>query len=184
MKLKHHEKKLLRKVDFLEWKSENTLREAQVLRRYHVSSREDYVRYNKLVGMVTSLASQLKSMKPEDPQRQEISDGLMRKLYAMGIVDSESASLAQAEGKVTVSSFCRRRLPVVMVRLKMAETVKEAVGLVETGNLRIGPNVVTDPAFLVTRTNEDFVTWADDSKIRRHIAKYNDQVDDFDLMRL
>eukprot|EP00635_Sarcinochrysidales_sp_CCMP3193_P010261 CAMPEP_0118897418 /NCGR_PEP_ID=MMETSP1166-20130328/4820_1 /TAXON_ID=1104430 /ORGANISM="Chrysoreinhardia sp, Strain CCMP3193" /LENGTH=182 /DNA_ID=CAMNT_0006836487 /DNA_START=26 /DNA_END=574 /DNA_ORIENTATION=- len=182
MKLKHHEKKLLRKVDLFNWKGDNTLREAAVLRRYHVSKREDYVRYNRLVGMVTSLVAKLKAMKKEDGQRHEISVALLRKLYGLGVVDSDS-SLAKAE-RVTVSSFCRRRLPVVMVRLKMAETVKDAVAMVETANVRCGPNAVTDPAFLVTRTMEDYVTWVDDSKIKRHIAKYHDKLDDFDLLRL
>lgn len=35
-KLKHHEQKLLRKVDFLQWKSDNNLREVEVMRRYHI----------------------------------------------------------------------------------------------------------------------------------------------------
>jgi len=105
---------------------------------------------------------------------------LLRKLYALGVIDSDS-SLAKAE-RVTVSAFCRRRLAVVMVRLKMAETVREAVTLVETGNVRVGPNAVTDPAFLVTRAMEDYLTWADDSNIKRHIASYHDNLDDFDLL--
>ena len=33
--------------------------------------------------------------------------------------------------KVNVATFCRRRLPVVLHRLKMAETVKEAVMYIE-----------------------------------------------------
>lgn len=126
----------------------------------------------------------------------------------------------------------------------MAETVKEGVRLVEQGHVRVGPQVVTDPAFLVTRyvrgcvlgrvcvcwgvgyvwylftallvvsflypppplfsflfpsllhcyaftervffpllrNMEDFVTWVDTSKIRRHVEKYNDRLDDFDLL--
>lgn len=43
-RLKHHEQKLLRKVDFLSWKHESNLREIQVMRRYHIQDREDYVR--------------------------------------------------------------------------------------------------------------------------------------------
>jgi U3 small nucleolar ribonucleoprotein protein IMP3 len=43
-KLKHHEKKLLKKVDFLQWKKEDGLREISILRRYHVQDREDYVK--------------------------------------------------------------------------------------------------------------------------------------------
>lgn len=50
------------------------------------------------------------------------------------------------------------------------------------GHVRVGPNVVTDPAFLVTRTFEDFVTWVDSSKIKRTVMKYNDALDDFLLL--
>ncbi len=42
--------------------------------------------------------------------------------------------------------------------------------------------VVTDPAFLVTRMMEDFVTWVDTSKLKRKVMKYNDKLDDFDLL--
>jgi hypothetical protein len=42
--LKFHEKKLLKKVDFLQWKSDQTLHEIKVMRRYHVQNREDYTR--------------------------------------------------------------------------------------------------------------------------------------------
>ena len=76
----------------------------------------------------------------------------------------------------------RRRLPVVMSRLKMAETMKESVTFVEQGHVRVGPTTVTDPAMLVTRSMEDFVTWTDTSKIRRKIKEYNNEADDYELM--
>ena len=60
--------------------------------------------------------------------------------------------------------------------------MKNAVEFVEQGQVLIGPNVVTDPAFLVTKTMEDFVTWVDSSKVRRAVHKYNDKLDDFDLL--
>eukprot|EP00814_Leptocylindrus_danicus_P022581 CAMPEP_0116023248 /NCGR_PEP_ID=MMETSP0321-20121206/11477_1 /TAXON_ID=163516 /ORGANISM="Leptocylindrus danicus var. danicus, Strain B650" /LENGTH=98 /DNA_ID=CAMNT_0003494489 /DNA_START=236 /DNA_END=532 /DNA_ORIENTATION=+ len=98
----------------------------------------------------------------------------------MGVIN-EKSSLLKAEN-ITVSAICRRRLPVLMVRLRMAETIKIAITLIETGQVRVGPNVVTDPAFLVTRSMEDFVTWVDTGKIRRAVQKYNDKLDDFDLL--
>jgi len=64
----------------------------------------------------------------------------------------------------------------------MAENTRVAVTFVEQGQVRVGPNVVTDPAFLVTRDMEDFVTWVDSSKIRRTVQRYNDKLDDFDLL--
>ncbi len=48
--------------------------------------------------------------------------------------------------------------------------------------MRVGSEVVTDPAYLVTRNMEDFVTWVDSSKIKRNIMQYRENLDDFDLM--
>ena len=47
----------------------------------------------------------------------------------MGVITTKK-SLVQLE-RLSTSSFCRRRLAVVLVRLKMAESVREAATLVE-----------------------------------------------------
>jgi U3 small nucleolar ribonucleoprotein protein IMP3 len=41
---------------------------------------------------------------------------------------------------------------------------------------------VSDPAFHVTKNMEDFVTWVDSSKIKRKVQRYNDRLDDYDLL--
>ena len=64
----------------------------------------------------------------------------------------------------------------------MAERIEVAVKYIEQGHVRVGPEVVQDPAFLVTRNMQDYVTWVDSSKIKRHVMEYNDKRDDFDLM--
>ena len=178
--LKHHEKKLLRKVDLYSWKNEDNIREAKILRRYHIQNREDYTSYRRIVGMVTKLSAKLKTLKPEDPFRIAMTDQLLTKLKDLGIIDTDK-SLEKAD-KLTASALCRRRLPVIMVRLRMAQTLKSAITLIEQGHVRVGPNVVTDPAFLVTRSLEDYVCWLDNSKIKRTVQKYNDKLDDFDLL--
>ncbi len=69
--------------------------------------------------------------------------------YSMGLIPTKwSLDLAE---RVTASCFCRRRLPVVMVRSKMADSIKLATQFVEQGHVRVGPEVIKDPAFLVTR---------------------------------
>lgn len=68
-KLKHHEQKLLKKVNFLEWKKDAGVREIAVLRRYHIQEREDYTKYNKLVGQITKLVAKLKTLKQNDEYR-------------------------------------------------------------------------------------------------------------------
>lgn len=60
--------------------------------------------------------------------------------------------------------------------------LSQAVKFIEQGHVRVGTEVVTDPAFLVTRNMEDFVTWVDSSKIKRNILQYREKLDDFDLL--
>ena len=38
-----------------------------------------------------------------------------------------------------------------MVKSKMAENIRAATKLIEQGHVRVGPEIVKDPAFLVTR---------------------------------
>jgi ribosomal protein S4 len=70
----------------------------------------------------------------------------------------------------------------------------QAAKFIEQGHVRVGPDTITDPAYLVTRYAldahislvvfltvlcrhmEDFVTWVDTSKLKRTIMKYNDEV--------
>lgn len=178
--LKYHEKKLLRKVDLYSWKGENNLHVAKIIRRYHIQKREDYVSYNRLCGMITKLVGKLKKLPSEDTFRIAMTDQLLTKLHGMGVIGTMK-SLQLAED-VTVSQFCRRRIPVVMVRMKMAQSIPIAISFIEQGHVRVGPDVITDPAYLVSRSLEDYVTWVDQSKIKRTVQKYNNKLDDFDLL--
>uniref|UniRef100_A0A8W8LD29 U3 small nucleolar ribonucleoprotein protein IMP3 n=1 Tax=Magallana gigas TaxID=29159 RepID=A0A8W8LD29_MAGGI len=100
--------------------------------------------------------------------------------YNMGLVETKRG--LELADNVNASSFCRRRLPVMMVKNHMAQTLKAATTFIEQGHIRVGPEVVKDPAFLVTRNMEDFVTWTDTSAIKKHVLDYNEMRDDFDLM--
>ncbi|MCJ1393667.1 Small subunit (SSU) processome component [Xylographa bjoerkii] len=201
-KLKYHEQKLLRKVDFTTYKSDNNHRDAAIIRRYAVQKPSDYTKYNRICGSLRQLAHHLAALEPTDPFRHKHESLLLEKLYDMGILGTAGpggrGKLSEVENKVTVSSMCRRRLGVVMTRLKMADTVQAVGGsqifpttlcerniankFIEQGHVRAGPEVITDPAFLVTRNMEDLITWVDSSKIKRNILKYRDKLDDFDLL--
>ncbi|KAH8893147.1 hypothetical protein GQ53DRAFT_821874 [Thozetella sp. PMI_491] len=179
--LRHHEQKLLKKHDFITYKSDNNHRAAEVARRYMIQKPEQYHRYNRLCGSLRQLAHRLSLLPPDNAVRQKHEKLMLEKLYDLGVLNGKS-KLSDVERKVTVASFARRRLPVVMTRLRMAENLTAAVKFVEQGQVRVGTEEVTDPAFIVTRSMEDFVTWTQGSKIKRSIMKYRDQLDDFDLL--
>ena len=154
-KLKYHEQRLLRKVDFITYKSDNSHRDAAVIRRYAIQKPSDYTSYNRICGSVRQLAHKLADLDPSDPVRRKHEELLIEKLYEMGILGSGGGGgkgkLSDVEHKVTVSAIARRRLGVVMTRLSMADTVQAAIKFIEQGHVRVGPEVITDPAFLVTR---------------------------------
>lgn len=154
-KLKHHEQKLLRKVDFISYPSDRKHRDAEVLRRYSVQNPSDYTSYSRLCGQARQLAYRLSLLPAESSFRRKQEDLLLEKLFDLGVLGTGGGGkgkLSDVEHKVTVSAFCRRRLGVLMTRLRMAETVSAANKFIEQGHVRVGTEVVTDPAFLVTRS--------------------------------
>ncbi|KAM3143664.1 Small subunit (SSU) processome component [Paramecium bursaria] len=177
-KLKFHEKKLLKRVDLYNWKKEQDHREVAIIKKYHLQNRDDYDKYNRLCGHVTSLISKIKLISNQDPFRIKLIEQLLEKLYNMGIINTKE-SIEQCE-KLPVSSFCRRRLPIILCKLKLAQTPKEACTYIEQGHIRIGPKIITDSALLVTRSMEDHITWADQSKIKQRISEYNNERDDYE----
>lgn len=92
----------------------------------------------------------------------------------MGLIPTKES--LEMGSQVSASRFCRRRLPLVMLRNRMAQTLQAAVKFVEQGHVRVGPERVTDPAFLVSRRLEDYITWTDTSAIRRQVQEYNGMV--------
>ncbi|CAD7958153.1 unnamed protein product [Amoebophrya sp. A120] len=180
-KLKYHEKKLLKKTNFYDWKSDDTTRESSIIRRYQIQDRDDYAKYNKIAGLVTKLTAQLRKLPSDDAERIKMTELLLEKLFAMGLTQSRQ-SLTLTE-KLPASVFCRRRLPVIMVETKMAENLTNAIELIEHGHVRIGPDRVTNSALHVTRDMQDHITWAEGSKIKRHVQAYSGVEDDYELLR-
>ena len=44
-KLRFHEQKLLKKLDFISWEVDGNLHEVKVMRKYHIQRREDYTKW-------------------------------------------------------------------------------------------------------------------------------------------
>ena len=92
-KLKRHESKLLRKTDFLKYREETKSNEDKVIRNYYLQNREDYKKYNKLTGEVTSLVHHLRYLKPSSKVRMQITQQFLDKLHSMGVTDQRGICL-------------------------------------------------------------------------------------------
>lgn len=112
---------------------------------------------------------------PLSPFRVKHSSELSEHLYTMGLIQTKRLKKCL---QVSVKSFGRRRLPVFMIKSGMFHgSVDLATKYVQHGHVRVGPHVVKDPAFLMTRNHEDFLTWTDNFK--RKIDEYNNERDDY-----
>lgn len=174
--LKFHERKLLKKHDFMQYPQDNW-HEPFCITKYHLEDREDYRRYMRLVGLIRQLQTQLRYLPAESKIRIQITQQLMEKLYNMGLIH-EKLGLAEVD-KVGVEAFCKRRLPTVLRDLKMAGNCKLGAEIVHHGHVRVGTTQIRDPAFLVPRGLDDYVTWMPGSKIRQHVDTFNAMRDDY-----
>lgn len=174
--LKYHEKKLLKKVNFLEWKKTNSTREHLVTTKYLLKDREDYKRYNLVVGMIRKLTETLSRLADTDTTKMVVAKKLINLLYDAGILSERKLVNCS---KVNVSSFCERRLPVVMVKMGLIKTFTHGDEFVQHGHVRVGMKTISDPSMLISRSMEEYITWTDSSKIRRKIEEFNDAQDDY-----
>ncbi|KAF2353279.1 RNA-binding S4 domain [Trinorchestia longiramus] len=122
----------------------------------------------------------IKDLDKDDPFRDEYSAKCIEKMYTIGIIPMKGS--LELVNNTSASSFCRRRLGCVMVKNGMVERISVANNLIKHGHVRVGMDVVKDPAFLVPRALEDYITWVDSSSIKRKIMEYNEGRDDYTLL--
>ncbi|OIR57823.1 MAG: U3 snoRNP-associated protein Imp3 [Amphiamblys sp. WSBS2006] len=176
-KLKHHETKLLKKADLFSWKTDNK-KEYAVINKYGLQKREEYTQYSYLAGKIEKVTRLVSLLTGDDPFKAEMTRNITNKLYNAGLIDSRNS--LEACAKVPVSVLCQRRLSAMLVALKMSETISHANTVIEHGHVCVGVSVVRDPSFHVQRGLEDSITWTNGSKIKKHIQKYENNVDDYE----
>lgn len=174
--LKYHEKKLLKKVNLDEW---NSKREQLVTTKYLLHDRDTYIVYNRIVGKIRRLTESLARMDYTNVVKGHIIKKLINLLNDLGILNSKRLSDCL---KITVSDFCKRRLPIVIAHKKMVENYKDADKFVQHGHFKIGPNIVKNTELLVTKHNAEYIKWADKSKIKKKLDEQCGEIDDFNFV--
>ena len=100
-----------------------------------------FFRYMKLCFAIRDLAHKISLLPSNDKIRLEYEKLLLEKCYNMGLIN-KTGTFSQLT-YIQPAQFCRyfffhffrRRLPIMMMRLKMAEHSREAIQLVEQGRI-------------------------------------------------
>lgn len=179
--LRHHEAKLLKRASLYDWKGEHSISDHVILRRNGISERKELLVYRRTIAKIHEMVRLLIQLPQDNRIRIELTRRLIRVLYDMGVINNINATLLDLRD-IKSQAFLDRRLPCIMLRLKMAESIEDAVRYVRQGHVRVGPNVVSEPSHHVVRAHEDFVTWTNNSTIKRKILRYADSIDTYDLL--
>ncbi|EPR79714.1 S4-like ribosomal protein [Spraguea lophii 42_110] len=170
-KLRYHEQRLLRKLNFTNWPISNA-HEQQTLSKYYIEHKETYYHYKKLVSLIKKISTQIVL---QNKNKAPITNTLINRLYNLNLIKNKK--LVDCH-KIQISNFCERRLPVVLLRNKMVQNLKDAVRYVQQGHVKIGNNIIRDDNYLVDGNTEAIVQW-NKGKIKSTIDKYNDEEDDY-----
>ena len=85
-KLKYHEQKLLRKVDFINWEVDNNLHEVKVMKKFFIQKREQYTLYNKMSREIRDIVRMIKDLDPKSQHRTDMSAAFLEKMYSIGLI--------------------------------------------------------------------------------------------------
>lgn len=181
--LKHHEKKLLKRTNLYQYPDKEkgkmwSEKKEQEARRIFRLGRNDYRQYLMMSISLRRIMDHSKKLDITDPVRHEVVTGLMTKLQSIGLLHPHQNKLVDI-GRVPPEAFCRRRLAVRVNELKMAPTIDDAITFIEHGHVRVGTEVVFNPSYLVPVDKEDYITWVDNSSIKKKIQRHLDQQDDY-----
>ncbi|EFC50373.1 predicted protein [Naegleria gruberi] len=186
--LKHHEQKLLKRVDFLNWKSDGVTPEykeyiLKTIQKYQLKDQKEFFNYQRIATQINNTLNSIKELDDKIYRDFKVDQLVMlgKKLFDMGILDSEAE--IETLKKITVGRLCRRRISYLLKVLHFSESVRLANLNIQHGHIRIGPEVVKDEAFLVSRNLEDFITWTNKSRIKSTIRKFNETFDDFEELQ-
>lgn len=97
-------------------------------------------RYHKLCAESRALAEKLSTLETDDAFRNECTGQLLEKLYSMGVINTKRLKHCK---EVSVSNFCRRRLPVFMKKSGMFNGPLEVAGKCAWEYYQL--SILTDP---------------------------------------
>ncbi|MGC8572804.1 MAG: 30S ribosomal protein S4 [Caldisphaera sp.] len=136
--------------------------EMKIIGKYGLRNKKELWTAETIIRTVRHQARNLLAL-PE-PQRSEVGKSLLDRLYKLGLIGKDS-SLDDILG-LTSENVLERRLQTIVLKKGMAKTIYQARQFITHGHIAINGKRVTNPGYLVTREDEDKITYALGSPIK------------------
>ncbi|RLG77389.1 MAG: 30S ribosomal protein S4 [Thermoprotei archaeon] len=136
------------------WIKERLIQEMELVGTYGLRNKRELWIVQTMLRRIRARARALLALPPEIREREERT--LIRKLYSMGILPSENATISDVLS-LSVEAILERRLQTIVWRKGLAKTIHQARQLIVHGHIAIKGRRVTSPGYLVSREEEPYV---------------------------
>ncbi len=136
------------------WRKEVLEEEMRLLGEYGLRNKRELWIAKSLLREIRARARKLLAL-PEE-QRLPLEKPLVTRLYRMGLLPSENASLDDILS-LDVRHILERRLQTIVYRKGLASSIYHARQLITHGHIAIGGRRVRSPGYLVTRDEEGLI---------------------------
>jgi len=143
------------------WRTDVLQEELKLLGQYGLRNKHELWLYETMLSKFRSIARSLIGKSPEE--RRKMEGELLARLKKLGILH-ETAVLDNVLD-LTIEDILERRLQTIVFRKGLAKTIHQARQLITHGHMAIGKQRVTVPGFLVTKEEENQITYAPQSSL-------------------
>lgn len=139
------------------WIKERLAEEMELIGQYSLRNKKELWKTQTLLRSIRTKAKALLSL--SEAERKVRERALVKKLYDMGLLESDKATIDDILG-LTVRNVLERRLQTIVYRKGLARTMHEARQMIAHGHIAIAGRKVRSPSRIVTRSEESLVDYA------------------------
>ncbi len=137
------------------WQRARIEEESELQRKYGLKNKREIWKARALLRKFRKRARELVGRVDEKGFKEK--EELVKKLYEMGILQSEDATIDDILS-LTAEDILERRLQTIVYKKGLARTIRQARQFIVHGHVRIGDRRVNVPSYLVYRDEEGLIT--------------------------
>lgn len=139
------------------WIKERLVEEMELVGQYGLRNKRELWKTQTLLRTTRTKAKALLSL--SEAEREIREKALVKKLYNMGLLESDKATIDDILG-LTIKNILERRLQTIVYRKGLARTIHEARQMIVHGHIAIAGRKIRSPGKLVTRSEESLIDYA------------------------
>lgn len=143
------------------WQMKRIKEESQLRKKYGYKNKKEIWKVQSTLRNFRAQARRLIPLK--DKQAELEKQQLISKLAALGIIKEDSH--IEDILALDIRDLLERRLQTILLKKKMANSIKQARQFITHGHIKIGENKITSPSYLVRISEESQISFSENSSI-------------------